>query len=170
MKSLIKKVVAVGAMMVLGLTLSFGQSYEKGNSLLNIGVGFGGGFGMPIGLSYEYGFSDKISGGVYLGYASTSENFGVAEWKWTYGMGAARASYHFDFNVEGLDPYLGVMLGYNYAKGDWSSGSFNVNPSAGGVLYGGYAGARYLFTEKFGIFAEVGYGIGNLNAGLAFKF
>lgn len=169
MKSFIKKSIAVGAMVLFGLSLSYGQSYEKGDNLLNIGVGFGGGFGMPIGISFEHGFSDKISGGAYVGYASTSENFGAASWKWTYGLAAARASYHFDFNVEGLDPYLGVILGYNYAKGEWTSGSGAFAPSAGGVVYGGHAGARYLFTPKFGIFAEVGYGLGNLNAGIAFK-
>lgn len=161
----------VGLMLMIGTTLTYGQSYEKGDNLLNIGVGFGGGFGMPIGLSYEYGFSDKISGGIYAGYASTSENLGVASWKWTYMLGAARASYHFDFNVENLDPYLGVMVGYNYAEGEWDTGGTNwASPSAGGVIYGGHAGARYMISPKFGIFAEVGYGIGNLNAGLAFKF
>ncbi len=170
MKSLFKKVVSAAAMMVFGLSLSYAQSYEKGDNLLNIGVGFGGGFGMPIGLSFEHGFSDKISAGAYLGYASTSEDFGVAKWKWTYGLAAARASYHFDFNVENLDPYLGVILGYNYAKGEWSSGGSGAfSPSAGGVVYGGHAGARYYLSSKFAVFAEVGYGLGNLNAGVAFK-
>jgi hypothetical protein len=64
-----------------------------------------------------------------------------------------------------------VILGYNYAKGEWDGGGNTAwpAPSAGGVVYGGHAGARYFFSPKFGIFAEVGYGLGNANAGLAFK-
>jgi len=169
MKSLMKKTIAVGAMVLFGLSLSYGQAYEKGDNLLNIGVGFGGSLGMPMGISFEHGFSDKISGGIYAGYASKEENFGVASAKWTYILGAARASYHFDFNVEGLDPYLGVILGYNYAKSELTGTMAGWSADAGGLVYGGHAGARYFFSQKFGIFAEVGYGLGNLNAGLTFK-
>ena len=168
MKNLIQKTIVLGAMVLCGLSLSYGQSYVKGDNLLNLGVGFGGGFGMPIGVSFEHGFSDKISGGIYARYATTEENFGMASAKWTYIFGAVRASYHFNFNVEGLDPYLGVLLGYNYAKAE-TTGAMNFAADAGGLVYGGHAGARYFFSQKFGVFAEVGYGIGNLNAGLTFK-
>ena len=152
-------------------SLCLGQAYQKGDNLLNLGVGIGGTYGMPIGLSFEHGFSDKISGGVYLGYASKEENFGFAAWKWMHLLGVARASYHFNFNVENLGPYAGVILGYNYAKGEWSNGAGGnwATPSAGGVVYGGHVGARYLFSSSFGIFAELGYGLGNVNAGITFK-
>src|SRR5690554_2851143 len=140
MKNLFKKTMLLSVMFLSGLALSYGQSYEKGDNLLNIGIGIGGTFGTPIGLSFEHGFSDKISGGVYVGYAGKEENMGFASWKWTHILGAARASYHFDFNVENLDPYLGVILGYNYAKGEWTTGGGNwPTPSAGGLVYGGHA-------------------------------
>lgn len=167
MKSLFKKTIAVGAMVLFGLSLSYGQSYEKGDNLLNIGVGLGGGIGIPIGISYEHGFSDKISGGVYVGY---SGNVGITNW--TYMLGAARASYHFDFNVDKLDPYLGAMIGYQYITIDGKSLN-DMLPAAmrpNLFLWGGHAGARYLLSEKFGVFAEVGYGLANLNAGVTFKF
>src|SRR5690606_25910990 len=116
-----------------GYSYSFGQAYQKGDGLLNIGVGVGGALGTPIGLSYEKGFSDKISGGVFLGYAGKKEDFGFASYKWTYALGGLRASYHFDFNADKLDPYIGVILGYNYAKGSWDGGNGGAwaTPSAG---------------------------------------
>lgn len=167
----LKQILTTAVLTACVSTVAMSQSYEKGDNLLNIGVGFGGTFGMPIGISYEHGFSDKISGGAYVGYASKTENLVFADYKWTYMLGAARASYHFNFNVENLDPYLGVILGYNYAKGEWDGGGSNAwaTPSAGGVVYGGHAGVRYFFSPKIGIFAEVGYGLGNANAGIAFK-
>jgi len=155
------------------VTIASAQNYKKGDNLLNIGAGFGGGFGTPIGLSFEHGFSDKISGGVYVAYASKTEALPyVGDYKWTYILTAARASYHFSFGGEKLDPYLGAMLGYNIASGKWASSSSipYSGASAGGFIWGGHAGARYLFSEKIGVFAEVGYGVGNLNAGVTFKF
>ncbi|HMR17660.1 MAG TPA: hypothetical protein PKA53_00045 [Sphingobacterium sp.] len=167
----LKQILTTAVLAACVSTASMAQSYEKGDNLLNVGVGLGGSLGMPIGLSYEHGFSDKISGGAYVGYASKSENFGAWSWKWTYMLAAARASYHFDFNVDKLDPYLGVILGYNYAKGEWEGGGAGAwtGADAGGVVYGGHAGARYFLSPKFGLFAEVGYGLGNLNVGLTFK-
>lgn len=160
-------------LLVAGLTTTAvqAQEYKKGDNLLNIGIGLGGGFGTPIGLSFEHGFSDKISGGAYVAYASRTEPLGAwGDYKYTYILTAARASYHFDFGVEKLDPYLGAILGYNIASAKWSgTGASPATASAGGVIYGGHAGARYFFSEKIGAFAEVGYGIGNLNVGIAFK-
>ncbi len=168
MKLTIKKLFAVLILSGLGITASFAQAYEKGDNLLNVGIGLGGGFGTPIGLSFEHGFSDKISGGAYVAYATTDGGF--AGLNYTYILTAARASYHFDLNVDKLDPYIGAILGYNIASVKFKGGGTVPGASAGGVIYGGHVGARYYVSEKIGVFAEAGYGIGNLNAGIAFKF
>lgn len=170
MKLTIKKLFALIVLTGIGITGSFAQSYSKGDNLLNVGIGLGGGFGTPIGLSFEHGFSDKISGGAYVAYASETTPTGFGDFKYTYILTAARASYHFDFGVEKLDPYLGVILGYNIASAKWTGGGTMPASSAGGVIYGGHAGARYYLSEKIAVFGEVGYGIGTLNAGVAFKF
>ncbi len=162
MKKSTKTILALTfAILTMGLTSASAQVYQKGDNLLNVGIGLGGGFGTPMGISFEHGFTDKISGGAMVTYSSTD----VSVYKYTYIIAGARASYHFDFGVEKLDPYLGAMLGYNVAKVN-NSGV----PAGGGIAYGGHAGARYYFTEKIGAFAEVGYGVANLTAGLAFKF
>lgn len=153
-----------------GIGLSFAQSYNQGDKLLNVGVGVGGGFGTPIGLSFEYGFTDKISGGAYAAYASKTVPTGFGDFNYTYILTAARASYHFDLGVDNLDTYVGAILGYNIASAKWKGAGAMPANSAGGVIYGGHAGARYFFSEKIGAFAEAGYGVGSLNVGLAFKF
>ena len=96
---------------------------------------------------------------------ATFSSTDIGAYKYTYIIAGARASYHFNFGVEKLDPYLGGMLGYNV-----SSVNNSAAPAAGGIAYSGHVGARYYFSSKIGAFAEAGYGVANLTAGLAFKF
>lgn len=175
MKTTIKHVSLFAVMMALGTLFSFGQAYEQGDKLLNIGVGLGSQFMAsgakgtpPVGLSLEFGVSDKISVGAYGGYAGAKVETGMGDWKYNYIIVGGRGSYHFDFGVENLDPYAGVMLGYNIAS--VSTDTNLPTASAGGFIWGAHAGARYFFSPKFGAFAEVGYGIAWLNVGVALKF
>lgn len=173
MKTTINKVLVLAvAMLALNVLTSQAQEYKKGDNLLNLGIGLGGGFGTPIGLSFEHGFTDKISAGAMVTYSSktTPIGFGAGDFKYTYIIAGARASYHFDFGVKGLDPYAGAMLGYNVATATAPSGYGGTIAAAGGFIWGGHAGARYFFSEKIGAFAEVGYGAANLTIGAAFKF
>ncbi len=171
------RLLAIALMAFAGAGSAFGQAYEKGDKQLNIGVGLGSQFvaagasgSLPIGLSFEVGATDKLSFGAYAGYAGATLNTGFGgDWKYQYILAAARGSYHFDFGVENLDPYAGIMLGYNIASVK-TNGSVVTGASAGGVLWGAHAGTRYYFGPKFGIFGELGYGIAWLNAGVTFKF
>jgi hypothetical protein len=158
------------------------QVYEQGAKQLNLGIGLGStlsGSGLksalpPLGVSFEYGLKEKISVGGYLGYASaTQETFG---WKWTYNyvIVGARGSYHFA-GSDKLDPYVGLLVGYNVASVKAEKPSGYTGPdlpaaSAGGVIIGGHLGARYMFTDKIGAFGELGYGIAYLQLGLTTKF
>jgi len=175
MKTTIKHVSLFAVMMALGTLSSFGQAYEQGDKLLNIGVGLGSQFMAsgakgtpPVGLSLEFGVSDKISVGAYGGYDGAKVETGMGDWKYNYIIVGGRGSYHFDFGVENLDPYAGVMLGYNIASVNTDTNL--PTASAGGFIWGAHAGARYFFSPKFGAFAEVGYGIAWLNVGVALKF
>jgi len=148
------------------------QSYEQGSKVANLGIGLGGGYGMPISLSVDYGWKEKISLGGIVGFSTTTENLGFFDVSYTYIMVAARGAYHFDLGVDKLDPYAGVLLGYNNASVGFEPDPgppFN-NISAGGAIYGGFLGARYGLTDKIGAFGEVGYGMGSLTLGLTYKF
>ncbi|MEJ2904269.1 outer membrane beta-barrel protein [Pedobacter panaciterrae] len=166
-----RKLTLAIALTVLGASSASAQTYKKGDKLVNAGLGIGGGFGIPIGVSYEHGFTDRISGGGYLGYAGKNESFGDSgKWKYTYVLAAARVSYHFRIKDEKFDPYLGAILGYNIASVKWQGEeAAPASASAGEVIFGGHLGARYWLAEKIGIFGELGYGVGLLNLGVAFK-
>jgi hypothetical protein len=148
------------------------QEYEQGATVAHLGVGLGGGFGLPISVSADYGWKEKISLGGIVGFSTTNEDLGFFKVNYTYIFVAARAAYHFDLGVDKLDPYAGALLGYNVA-----SVGFEPDPgppfndiSAGGVVYGGFLGARYGLTDKIGAFGEVGYGMGSITLGLTYKF
>ncbi|WP_288882159.1 hypothetical protein [Pedobacter panaciterrae] len=61
-------------------------------------------------------------------------------------------------------------MGYNIASVKWQGEeAAPASASAGEVIFGGHLGARYWLAEKIGIFGELGYGVGLLNLGVAFK-
>lgn len=171
------------------------QAFEEGNNIVGIGIGIGGYYNAysgsytsqtpAIGLSYE-----KITGidvgpgslglGGFLGYKSltyeASYLYGKYDWKWTYTIVGFRGAYHYDlFKVDKLDTYAGAMLSYNVVKytdnTNYPNGYVNTYKAKGsGIGFTLYAGGRYYFTEKFGAFAELGYGVAYLTLGAAIKF
>ena len=167
-----KKIIIAVALM-LGMSTMNAQSFEKGTSVIQLGAAVGSDFGLPLGASYEYGVSDKIGVGVYAGYASKEFSVGYGgDYKVTYTLAGVRGNYHF-YTEDKIDAYGGVLLGYNSASLKYTNGAPNypgyVAPSYGGAVFGGQVGARYYFTDSLAAFAELGYGIGYLNIGLAYK-
>lgn len=184
MKKNFKKIALIIALATVGTFSATAQSYDAGNKLLNVGVGLGSTLSAaglktslpPIGLSFEYGFTEKISGGAYVGYSSASEEFagfgGNYKWNYTYTIVGARGSYHFATSDK-LDPYFGATLGYNVVSVNLEkpAGGLDVTAaSASAVLYSLHLGTRYYFTDNIGAFAELGYGIAYLQLGVAVKF
>lgn len=159
--------------------ISSGLSYQQGTKVLSLGVGLGSAFlgtGLeadlpPIGLSFEYGVSNKISAGAYAGVATASPAIiGIGEFNMSYFIIAARGSYHF-LTSEKLDPYAGIFVGYNNASVSASSSTFGtITASASGGIWGIHAGTRYYFTENVGAFGELGTGIAYLTLGGSLKF
>lgn len=171
------KKLALAALMIVGsFGLAQAQVFEQGSVNINAGVGLGSTFSSglnttlpPLGLSVDYGIAEKISLGAYGGFSSASADFYGGKYNYTYIILGARGAYHFTGLSDNFDPYIGLLLGYNVASVSYS-GSYNApSISAGGVLYAGYLGARYHFTENVGAFAELGYGIAYLQLGLTFK-
>lgn len=157
---------------------SDGFENVKGVNLLNLGIGVGtyglsGTGGLPLTASFEHGFTDKITGGVSLGYVRRTY---LDDWRYTYLIFGARASYHFNelinHSVPNLDIYGGAGLFYRRYKHSYKGdfGDQYGDSSGGDVDIDIHAGGRYLFNERFGGFAEVGYGISPLQVGFTMKF
>ncbi len=149
----------------------------------------------PINISIEKGITKNVSLGAYLGYVRSSyKTSGDYIYKdnnnvWvnahyndkhsvTYGIFGFRGAFHFAeyIQVENLDLYAGAMLGYSFAKYSYSTDNSNgrVNSYSasgyGGGVFAFYAGGRYRFTDRFGVYGEFGYGLAYGNIGVNFKF
>lgn len=166
------------------------QSFKEGTNVINIGVGFLGGYTYAgySGISqtpalsayYERGIVRLGPGALGLGggleYKSLSYKYlsGNYSAKWTYTIVGLRATYHPDFAItEKIDGYAGLALGYgivSYKDTYFENLGINSNSYPSYFYSSFFIGARYFFTEKFGGFAELGSGITNLKAGLSFRF
>lgn len=162
--------------LVFSATFASAQGrYEKGDVLLNAGIGLGYYYagGVPILVSGEFAVNDVISVGPYLGYTSYNYRWAFGRWKYTFVDVGVRGSYHFNdvFEItnDQLDVYGGLFLGYIISS--YSGDDFGVtnNPYGGAFRLGLHIGTRYYFTEKVAGYAEVGYGIAPLSLGATFK-
>ncbi len=191
-----KKLVALLFVAVLGAT-AYGQDFEKGGSYITIGYGvdvnglpgssayrtFGIG---PIMASYEYGITDIIGigrigvqGGIAFSHYNYDDYIGIwYPYTVDYIKSAnrftvfAKAPYHFEFDVDGLDVYAGAGFGINFdsEKYDyWSNGTVvEGKRSSANFVHYIFAGARWYFSDSFGVYLEVGDGIANINGGVVF--
>lgn len=156
--------------------------FEKGTQLFKLGVGVNSN-GIPFEVSYEKGVQEDFLGvedlvlglGGNLGYYGYKEDFstmaGSYSWKYTNIIVAGRALGHYPL-IDKLDTYAGLMLGYNVASTKYSGSNAGSipSPSVGGIVFGGVAGARYEFNQSWGAYLEAGFGVSNLNVGVAYKF
>ena len=149
----------------------------KDRNFLNAGIGLGtfglhGKGGLPIAISYERGFTDKISGGIYL---SMVQRKYIDDFKYKYKVIGLRASYHFNellkVTEDKLDVYGGASLyhrSFVLTYEDFNGGK--IKSKSGVVGIGIHAGGRYMVAQKLGVFAEVGYGISPLQLGATLSF
>src|SRR5690606_39601050 len=72
----IKTIAFITLAYMLYTTSSPAQSFQKGDKIFNLGIGIGGGLGIPVGLSYEQAISDRISVGAYTAFSTEKESFG----------------------------------------------------------------------------------------------
>ena len=159
--------------------LSYPPPLRPGNILIDVGVGYafatGSGASMvvpPLVLTVEYCLpvGVPISVGGLIGYYQW-------EWRgagwvetWSYTTFGARANWNWNINLDWLNLYTGVFVGYTHFS--WSAnvaGSEIIAPNYGGVSIGGQAGARFFFSRNFGAVVELGFPF-VAKAGLAIKF
>lgn len=170
-----KKLVLSVAIALCSVASMNAQTFAKGENVLGADVGFGGSYGIPVSISYEHGIYDinkkmSIGAGGIIGYGSSSDKMSYGKWTYSNTLIGARGAFHYT-GIKKLDLLGGLTLGYNIVSAKWKGDGPDVGGAdSSGLLWGVYAGARYYFNQKFGINAEVGYGIANVNVGLSYKF
>ncbi|QNF35273.1 hypothetical protein HUW51_22075 [Adhaeribacter swui] len=151
------------------------------NKYLNAGIGLAAytAGGVPIGASLEVDYKNNISIGGFVDYARYGYKAAGYRWNYNFLYFGARGSYHLgelmkdlDINDSKFDPYVGASLGVRtawYSDNDEYDNDFN-SPYNSGLFLGIHVGSRYMFSEKLGGFAEVGYGVSALRLGITAKF
>ena len=172
---------AIAIITLCSTQLISAQEFAQGTNVINAGIGIGGNFydgdfgastpSLGLNLSYERGIWETgdfgiVSLGGYLGYKRYSDTFLGDSFNYSYTIIGVRGAFHYiGLDVENLDVYGGAMVSYNIATFDREFGALSSRPSATV-----FAGGRYYFTENFGAFAELGYGVAILSLGVAFRF
>ncbi|MBC8084031.1 MAG: hypothetical protein H7Z21_12540, partial [Hymenobacter sp.] len=177
-----------------GVPAQKAASFAAGSMAVNLGVGLGIGYGYGLGyngsaksspaisLSAERGIVEGIGPGVIsvgglVGYKGYSYKWAVLDQSykatWSNIYVAARGAYHYNFTDNPrVDTYAGVSLAARIEKySDNWSGTTLTNSYGGTSLEAGiFLGGRYLFTDKVGAFAELGYDMSYLKLGVTSKF
>jgi hypothetical protein len=152
---------------------------QVGSVIFNAGIGVGSGYegdyyNSPFGLkaALEWGLWQAGPGVITLG-AEAGGSFSNGGYR-NYNdyssrtfVIAARAAWHYGWQVPGLDTYGGVSAGlgfhhYHYDNPDFTHNSVIAVP-------GIFVGASYFVTPTFGFNAEAGHDITDIQVGVVFK-
>jgi len=182
-----KKKFTIAITLLLSVTMMQAQEnmFDVGDKAVNLGIGIGstlysGSYynrGFPaVSFSYEQGVVDEVlEKGVigilgYVGYASYKYDYLGWGYKYSNIIFGAGGLFHYPL-IDKLDTYAGVLLGYNIVTATefGTPIGWDYNASSGGIVFSGFVGARYYFTERFAAFAQVGYGIAYLTLGVSVK-
>jgi hypothetical protein len=145
-----------------------------------------------LNLSFEHGLNKMVGPGylgvgAYLGYQRSyyryddyyyNNNKYYYKHSWTYMVLAFRAAYHAEaLMTENAELYFGASAGLRFQTYRFESNSsdpdlyrYQLSDRNIHAAYSVFVGGRYYFTENIGAFAELGYGISWLTAGVSFKF
>ena len=139
----------------------YGGGIKNGDNIVHVGAApylYGGLFGLNVNGSYEKA--------VHINDMLPFTFGGTAGFTFFSGGSLvnvdALAKYHFNFGIEHLDVYAGVVLGANCVFLEEYDPAF-------GFDYGGIAGATWFFTDKMGVTLETGWPYW-LNAKFTLKF
>ena len=153
---------------------SFSPSVADNRIFINAGIGLGptGAYDRgipPISASLAFRVSDTLpitvgATGIFTTWRPpilwgdiTVMNIGIG----------ARVMYHFNF-ARNFDSYLGLNVGYVFQR---VTGTGFHQGSASFVFYSTIVGARFFFTDRFGVYMEAGASnLQFLSVGLAMKF
>ena len=177
--------------LLLSLVTLKAQTYQKGDVIGNFTIGLGNalytGLGYtsavpPIAISGEYIVADhlidkgSIGVGGLLGYASVTYSYAYytfsESWKYSSIVIGPGGAFHYPF-TDKLEGYAGVLLCFNIVSGTYTSNDYGYVGTTGGAasnfIFVGFFGARYYFTNKVAVLAQLGSGFAYFNIGLTVK-
>ena len=164
----------------------FPSCTKAGDKIISLGVGFDrhAEIGehwtyiplLRFSLDYNAALGDKklpfFFGGVvgYTGHGYKNNDIN-ADFYYSQLNAGVRAGYHFNWGVDGLDTYVVSTAGCRIYFGD-GYGDENGDLKVGDILaLGVNVGARWFFTDFFGVWAEAGFNsISVAEIGVVFKF
>lgn len=158
--------------------------FKQGDATLNAGVGFGtdykneyahsSSFGTKA--AFEFGIWKAGPGVVSLGIetgittSNRTDKYFDNNFKAHTFVLAARSAWHYGWKVRGLDTYAGISAGAGFHRFTYYDNRNDLhNDNEVIPVIGGFAGASYFFTPKFGVNVEAGFDITSLQAGFIFR-
>jgi hypothetical protein len=147
-----------------------------------------------LNASFDFGIYDfpdvenlSIGLGAYLGWKNYSYSY-YSTWRdkkgnwhyddyiketWTYTTFGIRPTIHYSFEGTKAQVYGGLPLGFVVVNHKVNRPDYvyyvNENVSSYPTL-GLILGGRYYFSNSFGVYGELGYGLSYLNLGISLKF
>lgn len=106
----------------------------------------------------------------YEYYDFVGDRVGKYKWSATYIPIGVRGAWHYNWDVDKLDTYAGVGLGYMNVAYKTDNDAYKITNKHSSVYSSAFAGAAYYFSKGFGLFAELGYDISNGTIGISLKF
>jgi len=181
---------------ILPLTFCFNtlkaQEFSEGDNYLQVGYGFGLGYGRllnayqvydgykfsgfgPVGLSFERAVTNHIGIGASLSYstygATWIQNDYLGQpydysYRWNTLAIMARGAYHFSVSNDKIDPYIGIGLGFLKYGYKWTSSDPAFNETNNSIALGTPLGYQFLGGIRFMFSDNVG-GFAEVGYGLA---
>lgn len=196
-----RRLIAIYTILLLFIIGAFkvnAQSFKKKQLDISLGFGLKSTFIKPsdvqlssFNLAAEYGISNAISIGAYIGYVTATYGYPerytqspnnittyyIQYVDWQFLITGIRGAYHFNKLIKNnkIDLYSGVMLGNNFAKRSLPPSNYPISykvpsePRYGGFIWAAFIGCRYRFNEQAGVFAEIGYGVNYLSLGFNYR-
>lgn len=167
LKTLTSKTLTSKSLACLTLCMVFSMTafaqIERGDKydLVTFGIGAST-LGLPIFACIEQTYDDSKSYGAMVSYRRYNEAWQVGQWQHDYlGLGA-RGDQHFDIDLEGLDLFAGLNVGWYLHSWKQTGGTTTGSPdyggnNTGGLGFGGQIGGRYMWKD-FNFFLQLGGG------------
>ena len=152
---------------------SYSQGFYPGKGFAQVDFGVGAStYGVPVYAGLDFGVADQITIGPRIAFRSYNNNF--AGYKYGYSIldvtfrGDYHYSYHIDALPDELDLYGGASVGYAL----WFDNDDDPDPDSGSrAVFYVQAGARWYFTPKWAVNAEVSGGnVSGIEVGMSYRF